>query len=176
MNVLRQREKGDEVRRLQALVRMHRHNVPTLLVSLVGMFLVGCATVGHVRTEGESGPLAWHVTDFKFTGELTDTWMYTFTLVLREREGRNITFTHWSSVRYAHGVGFASNDKTEGDSRLVFQPNQERRFPLSYGSSCSVSGECFIPETGWIWNITYTGTDAESNAVKAVIRMKLPEL
>ncbi len=155
---------------------MNRHNVPTLLVSLVGMFLVGCATVGKVRTEGESGPLAWHVTDFKLTGELTDTWMYTFTLVLREREGRNITFTHWSEVQYAGSVGFHSSDKTEADIRLVFQPHQERRFPLSYGGSCSVSGECFIPETGWIWIMTLTGTDGENNAVKAVIHMKLPEL
>ncbi len=155
---------------------MHRHNVPTLLVSLVGMFLVGCATVGKVRTEGESGPLAWHVTDFKLTGELTDTWMYTFTLILREREGRNITFTHSSTVLYAGSVGFASDAKTEADIHLAFQPHQERRFPMRYSASCAVPGECFIPETGWIWNITYTGTDAESNAVKAVIRMKLPEL
>ena len=176
MNVLRQREKGDEVRRLPALVRMNRHNVPTLLVSLVGLFLVGCATVGHVRTEGESGPLAWHVTDVKLTGEPTDTWIYTFTLVLREREGRDITFTHRSDVRYAGGIEFASTDKTEADIGLVFQPNQERRFPMGYSASCAVSGECFIPDTGWIWNITLTGTDAESNAVKAVIRMKLPEL
>ncbi|MGQ4810034.1 hypothetical protein NKDENANG_03479 [Candidatus Entotheonellaceae bacterium PAL068K] len=147
-----------------------------LLAVLFGVVVASCASVGF-RTQGETGPLAWQVTDPKVTRNPNEAdFVYTFTLVLREREGRSITFRHLSYIVYpGASVRTFADSKNEADILLVFQPHQERQLSMRYSGSCSES-PCAPAQTGWTWVYTLTGTDTEGNAVKSIINMSLSEL
>ena len=62
-------------------------------VALVwSLLLAGCTLFG-VRTSGVSGPVDWRTTDFEWHPEAFGEQVYTFTLLLRETQGRDLTFT-----------------------------------------------------------------------------------
>ena len=46
-----------------------------------------------MRTSGVSGPVDWRTTDFEWHPEAFGEQVYTFTLLLRETQGRDLTFT-----------------------------------------------------------------------------------
>ncbi len=149
--------------------------VRVVLALLLSVIVAGCATLG-VRTEGESGPLAWHLTDLKFIGTPGESTAYSYTLVLREREGRTVTFTHRSDIIYPPGGGETlSQSTTEYDISLVLQPHQEWRLPYILTVTCADPPECVSTGVGFAWTSIFTGTSAEGKPVKAVIRMQLPE-
>ncbi|HJY82617.1 MAG TPA: hypothetical protein VKK81_16230 [Candidatus Binatia bacterium] len=86
---------------------MKRFIFPLVMAVLLGVLIVGCASLG-VRTEGTSGPFAWHVTDLKsesaplLQGTSGDTsGTYSLTLVLKETQGIPLTFTYRKDTIYA---------------------------------------------------------------------------
>jgi hypothetical protein len=141
---------------------------------LLGMMIAGCASLG-VRTEGTSGPIAWHVTDLKSASVPRDApGTYSFTLVLKETQGTPITFTYRKDTIYASNITVLnSEDRT---INLRFRPHEERRFPLTFSWSCAGGiGDCRDPgSVAPMWTINLTGTDEKGNPVKAVINIKLP--
>src|SRR5713226_6358886 len=80
-----------------------------LILVPLGMLIAGCVPLG-TRTEGTSGPIAWHVTDLKTesVGDRTSPGdfrgAYSFTLVLKETQGIPITFTYRKDTIYASGL------------------------------------------------------------------------
>src|SRR5262245_58663809 len=82
---------------------MHRAS----LVAFLSMWIAGCVPF-HTTIEGTSGPLAWYVTDIQVTesdprqGEVQG--RYDCKLVLTERRGTPITFTHRTETIYVSGL------------------------------------------------------------------------
>jgi hypothetical protein len=149
-----------------------------LLTLILGAVLTGCASLG-VRTEGTSGPLAWHVTDLKSeavpglrgtTGDAHGT--YSFTLILQETHGMPLTFTYRKDTIYASSLTILQS--ADQAIHLRFRPHQERRFPLTFSWGCP-AGDCLqVENVAPRWAITLTGSDDKGNAVKAVIDIILP--
>lgn len=151
-----------------------------LFALLLGMVVTSCASLG-MRTEGVSGPIAWHATDFKIQavgeaagvlGRPTQQEVYAFTLVLQETQGTALTFTKMAyRVDSGPGIhpGFAER---VGQWRL--RPHGELRWPLWSTWSCA-STDCVNP--GFVvpaWHIVLTGTDNRGQEVRVVIDLKLP--
>jgi len=149
-----------------------------LLTLILGAVLTGCASLG-VSTEGTSGPLAWHVTELKsasvpgLRGTIGDTHgTYSFTLVLKETQGIPLTFTYRKDTIYASSVTVLK--AADEAINLRFRPHEERRFPLTFSWGCA-AGDCIqVEQVTPRWTITLTGTDAQGNAVQAVIKIHLP--
>src|SRR5881296_1406810 len=149
-----------------------------LLTLILGVILTGCASLG-VRTEGTSGPLAWHVTDLKAesvpglrgtTGDAHGT--YSFTLILKETQGIPITFTYRKDTIYASSLTILN--LADQAINLRFRPHQERRFPLTFSWGCP-AGDCLrVENVAPKWTINLTGTDDKGNAVQVVININLP--
>jgi hypothetical protein len=73
-----------------------RDMVGVLGVLWMTVVIGGCATLG-ARLEGVSGSIAWQATDLRVVErQVTETSreLYAFTLVLKETQGRGVTFTH----------------------------------------------------------------------------------
>jgi len=132
-----------------------------------------------VRTEGTSGPLAWHVTNLKSTsvpglrGTIGDVHgTYSFTLVLKETQGMPITFTYRKDTIYASSVTILKS--ADEAINLRFRSHEEHRFPLTFSWGCS-AGDCIqAANVTPRWTINLTGTDAQGHAVQAVIKIHLP--
>jgi len=148
-----------------------------LIFVLLGMLIAGCASLG-VRTEGTSGPIAWHVTDLRsesvpLRGTVGDArGTYSFTLVLKETQGIPITFTYRKDTIYASPITILHSADHAINLRL--RPHEERRFPLTFSWGCAAV-DCMQEENvAPRWTINLTGTDDKGNTVKAVINMNLP--
>jgi len=149
-----------------------------LLTLILGAVLTGCASLG-VRTEGTSGPIAWHVTDLKSElvpglrgtpGDARGT--YSFTLVLKETQGIRITFTYRKDTMYASSITILQSVDQAINLRL--RPHEERRFPLTFSWGCP-AGDCLqVENVAPRWTINLTGTDGKGNAVTVVININLP--
>ncbi len=142
------------------------------LAFMVAAFVASCATYG-TRTEGVSGPLAWHLTDLKLTQERTH-GVYAFTLVLKENQGKTLTFRHSHNRIISGDIGQLS--ESDQDISLRLQLHSIQHFPLTYTFQC-FGGDCTAHEFYNIaprWILTLTGEEADGTPVKAVIQMKLP--
>ena len=149
-----------------------------LIFVLLGMLIASCVPLG-TRTEGTSGPIAWHVTDLKSEsvlglrgtpGDARGT--YSFTLVLKETQGILITFTYRKDTIYASYITVLKSVDQAINLRL--RPHEERRFPLTFSWGCS-AGDCLqVENVAPRWTINLTGTDDKGNSVKAVININLP--
>jgi hypothetical protein len=145
---------------------------------LLGMLVAGCVPLG-TRTEGTSGPLAWYVTDLKSESApgRRDTpgdtrGSYSLTLILKETQGIPLRFTHRKDTIYAASLTVLK--AADEAINLRFRPHEERRFPLTFSWECA-AGDCLpVNNVAPRWTINLTGTDAQGNAVQAVIQMNLP--
>lgn len=139
-----------------------------LLTLILGTVLTSCASLG-VRTEGTSGPIAWHVTELKLED---DRGAYSFTLVLKETQGIPLTFTYRKDTIHAVDITFLQSfDQALG---LRLKPHEERRLPLSVSWGC-LAGNCFKPRNvSPRWTINLTGIDDQGNPIKAIINIALP--
>jgi hypothetical protein len=151
------------------------------LALLLGVSVAGCATLKS-GTEGASGPLSWYITDPKRTevtiqeGAVYPHGVYSFTLVLKEDQGKAVTFTHRKDRIFAAGM----TQLSPADHAIHFrlQSYEERRFPFTFSYECGVDHNCVATDLGSvapIWNITLTGTNDDGNPAKALIRIKLPD-
>jgi hypothetical protein len=145
-----------------------------LRLLFLGMMIAGCASLG-VRTEGTSGPIAWHVTDLKSAAGPRDVLgTYSFTLVLKETQGMPLTFTYRKDTISASNLTVLNSE--DQAINLRFRPHEERRFPLTFSWDCAGGmGDCIDPgSVAPRWTITLTGTDEKGTPVKAVINIALP--
>ncbi len=144
-----------------------------ILFCLLG--LSSCAAV--VKTEGTSGPIAWRATDFKagtrqIQGQSVDT--SEFTLVVRNVSDKAITLTRMDRIVYQPGM---TAGQSSFPGRWELAPGAERKFPLYSFRQCLSSEGCH-PTTGtqMLWQITFTGTDAQNRPVEARMDIAPPPL
>ena len=147
---------------------------PLLLMSLLVM---GCAST-PVHTDGVSGAVAWHATDFQLTKTTVQGQpgeQYAFTLVLSNRGGTGVTFTTLQRTVSAHKVRAASTERT-GHWRLP--SNGELRLPFSFTHYCSQAFDScrgpavFTPH----WHLVVTGADDRGQPVQVVIDLYAPPI
>jgi hypothetical protein len=72
----------------------------------LSVVISGCAALG-ARLEGVKDAIAWQATDLRVVQrQMTDTSqeLYAFTLVLKETQGRGVTFTHLEYTMTQPGV------------------------------------------------------------------------
>src|SRR5713226_5135099 len=131
-----------------------------LILVPLGMLIAGCVPLG-TRTEGTSGPIAWHVTDLKTesVGDRTSPGdfrgAYSFTLVLKETQGIPITFTYRKDTIYATDLTILRSADQAINLRL--RPHEERRFPLTFSGVSHLSNYGRNGMTGPIWRPLPTG-------------------
>ena len=149
---------------------MSLHRLMTVLLSLV---VVSCATIG-ARTNGTSGSVVWQAIDLHLAPPsfLEKRETYSFTLVLRETQGRAITFTQLNAkVHNAFGSFLVPWEKT---GRWQLAAHGELRFPLVSIRYCPYV-QCRRPDPlAPEWSLDLTGTDAQGQPVRLAIEVRLP--
>jgi hypothetical protein len=149
---------------------MHRAS----LVALLGMWITGCIPF-QTTIEGTSDQLAWYVTDLQVTESdprLGGESQYSCILVLTEKHGTPIMFTHRTDTIYATGLTVLRS--VDHAITLNFKPYEERRIPLTFTWEC-VHRPCLnLGSVAPIWTITLSGRDGQGNRMQAVIQMRLP--
>jgi hypothetical protein len=144
-----------------------------MLAFLLGTVVTTCAPIG-VRTEGVSGPVAWEATDLRLVKRKVDgtpMQLYAFTLVLKETQGRGITFTHIKR----HITSLEADIYTAEDSiDWQLRPHGELRRPCSYGiRAIGPAARDFRP-ISVAWIIILTGRDDQNRPVRISININLP--
>ena len=136
--------------------------------------LGGCAAA--VKTEGQSGPIAWRATDMgtvtrSIAGQAVDT--YEFTLVIKNVSDRTIVFTRMDRTVYQAGGGDPGRGSREGPWAL--RPGVERRFPLYTYTRCTSPRGC--EDRGGaqpLWQIVFTGVDDQDRPLESRFEVRLP--
>jgi hypothetical protein len=138
------------------------------------MWLAGCVP-GGVRTSGVSGPVDWRATDFVATTEAFGAQGYTFTLRLRETQGRELTFTRVDGVLYNATDSRPVHWQTTGQWRLPAQG--ELTIPLGSHRYCP-SAPCWDsgPSLEPLWRLTLRGTDQGGQPVRLVVDLRFPPI
>ena len=144
------------------------------LVLMWGLLLAGCTTLG-VRTSGVSGPVEWRTTDFEWHADGIGEQVYTFTLLLRDTQGRDITFTHLDAVLHNAAESLPAYWQRTGQWRLPAYGE----VPIPLGSrrscpydQCMYSGPGLVP----VWQLTLRGTDQGGQPVRLVLDMRFPAI
>jgi hypothetical protein len=136
-------------------------------VAVVVACLTGCA--GAVRTEGTSGPVAWHATNFalveKLVGPTQDQLAeaQTFDLIIKNISERTITFTECYRTVYTPG-------SEPGGRRVSVQwrlePGAEQKVPLFMYRYCRDARGCIdLGANQALWRMILTGQDEENRAI-----------
>lgn len=144
-----------------------------LVVAVVLVALSGCATLGP-RTSGVDGPIEWRAVDLKLDRkDQSSPWVYSFTLEVRDTQGRRVTFTEMTRQLYQPGTVAASG--TYRGSWTIPAGDVLRISPwssLRCGPGEATCSGTLVPTP--LWKITLTGTDAASREVRAIIDLRLP--
>jgi hypothetical protein len=127
-----------------------------------------------IQTKGESGPIAWEATDLRLvqrTVEGIPAQRYGFTLILKETQGRGITFTHAKYIITALEAELLTGERTV-DWEL--RPHGELRRPFSCGIKPGGATGRDFRLIGVAWTIILTGTDDQDAPVRVSININLP--
>ena len=145
------------------------------LALLGSLLLAGCTTPVGVRTSGVSGPVDWRTTDFEWHPEAFGEQVYTFTLLLRETQGRDVTFTQVAAVLYNATDSLPAHWQRTGQWRLP----AHGEVPIPLGSrrrcpyvKCWDSGPSLAP----VWHLTLSGTDQGGQPVRLVLDLRFPDI
>jgi hypothetical protein len=100
--------------------------------------------------------------------------VYSFTLVLKERQGTPLTFIHRKDTIAASNLTVLRSVDQAITWRL--RPYEARRIPLTFTWGCTGGlGDCINPgNVAPMWTITLTGSDGQGRPVQASIAIKLP--
>jgi hypothetical protein len=144
---------------------------------LMSLLIGGCAST-PVQTNGATGAVGWHATDFrvaKATVQGQPGERYTFRLVLSDRGRTGVTFTALQQTVSAHRVHTASTERT---GRWRLPPNGELRLPFAFTHYCSQAFDsCGGPATfAPHWHIVLTGADDRGQPVQVVIDLDAPPI
>ncbi|ETX05463.1 MAG: hypothetical protein ETSY2_22805 [Candidatus Entotheonella gemina] len=143
-----------------------------LLVFLIGGFW-GCAL--PVRTQGIAGPVTWTATAFDLHSGSTLAGAadrFSFTFVLHETQGLELTFTTITWEVWQNGVDLSNRQTRSGSWSLP--ANGMLWQPFVYRIFCPPADDC--PDIGPTtqWDITLEGTDAQGRAVHFAMQPELP--
>jgi predicted aspartyl protease len=129
------------------------------------------------RLEGVSGPIAWQATDMRVVErQVTETnrELYAFTLVLKETQGRGVTFTYLEYTMTQPGV-VPIGDTQRATIAWRLQPYGELRHPFSSYIYCAEPPCQKLGSQAPWWHIVLTGTDEQRQAVQVAIDLRLPQ-
>ena len=152
-----------------------QHQRRAIGLALLGsLLLAGCSTFG-TRTSGVSGPVEWRTADFEWHPEAFGEQVYTFMLLLRETQGRDVTFTQVAAVLYNATDSLPAHWQRTGQWRLP----AHGELPIPLGSrrrcpyaKCWDSGPVLTP----VWHLTLTGTDQGGQPVRLVMDLRFPDI
>jgi aspartyl protease family protein len=136
----------------------------------------GCAMLG-ARLEGVSGPIAWQATDMRVVErQVTETNrdLYAFTLVLKETQGRGVTFTYLEYTMTQPGV-VPIGDTQRATIAWRLHPYGELRHLFSSYIYCAEPPCRNLGSQAPWWHIVLTGTDEQRQAVQVAIDLRLPQ-
>ncbi len=140
----------------------------------VWVALSGCATY-QLQTDGQVNQVTWYVTDLDSGSDFGlrgDTERYSFTLVLKEIAGRDLTLKK-VTWRIAHdGVDLGGEETTFGSWSLPAHGVLGQ--PFVYRIYCPPSTLC--PDVGGTmqWDIAFEGHDAQDQPVHIALQTTLP--
>jgi hypothetical protein len=98
---------------------------------------------------------------------------YSFTLVLKERQGTPITFTYRQDTIYASGVTVLRS--ADQAINLTLRAYGERRIPQTFSWDCP-AGDCpQLRSVAPAYIINLTGSDDNGKPVQVVIKIRLPD-
>jgi predicted aspartyl protease len=150
--------------------------VDVLRVLWMTAVISGCAELG-ARLDGVSGPMAWQATDLRVVErQVTETSreLYAFTLVLKETQGRGVTFTHLEYTMTQPGL-IPIGDTQRATIAWRLHPHGELRHPFYSYIYCSETPcQNWGPQAPW-WHIVLTGTDEQHQSVRVAIDLRLPQ-
>ena len=147
-----------------------------MLLRLVALLLLlgGCASLG-VRTEGTSGPIAWHVENIAVVTREIQGKPYdgqTFTVVLKNMSDRTLTFTKYDETRYAPGMNPLIRNYS---GEWVLRPGQDWRLDRFSFIACSYGGGCLDSGASHtLSRFIFTGRDDQGRSVEAKLDITLP--
>lgn len=156
------------------LKKERRQSVMTrLLISLfIGLFLAGCTSI-EIRTEGQTQSLRWQATDIRnYTIALEKREIYEYTLVLQNMRGAPVTFTDLQGQLRNNPTSRLFTMEEVGNWKLP--ANGELRIPLSTYRYCHVVNCDDWGDLSPIGHLELIGTDAQGQAVREVIQLRLP--
>ncbi len=148
------------------------------VVVLLSVILAGCASVGF-RTEGVSGPVAWHATDLRVVpytpaqdSEGSVRERYEWTVVLQETQGTGITFTHSAWSIYEPGLSTPVSAENTGQWQL--QPHGEIRWPVSWYLYCRETSCPNFWGLSPVYTLDLTGINDRGQPVHVAVNLRLP--
>jgi len=134
---------------------------------LLGLLLASCASFGG-RSSGVAGPIAWRVDEAKTSGTSFNT-VYSFVLVLTERDGAPVTFWRIEKSIWSAGVsGAMGNDYGSWE----LPAHGELRLPMGARLSCW-STACSRP-TPPRWSVVLWGRDQSGKELSLPMEIALP--
>ena len=147
--------------------------IPFGINTLLIMWLIsGCAAT-KIQTAGLTPTLQWRATDFRhYMVELENRQIYRYSLVLEDTQGQAITFTHlsayiWNSPQSRQVTWQRSGTWVLPAHGTIDIPLGSYRYCLAI--NCKEWGS-FTP----IWHLTLSGTTAQGDPIREVIKMHLP--
>ena len=138
------------------------------------LLLAGCSSLG-VRTEGTSGPIAWHVQDIAVVTRENQGRPYTgqtFTVVLKNVSDRTITFRKYDETRYAPGINPLMRGYT---GAWTLGPGQEWKIDRFNTVTCNYGGGCVGGGSSqMLGRFVFTGEDDQGRPVEVTLDLTLP--
>ncbi len=143
-------------------------------MALLVLSLSGCAG-RHTGLAGDSGPVRWQVTDVRFVERViegTPRDLYTFTLVLDETQGQDVTFTQVVSV-LTHP--YLPTTPQEVAVQWQLRPRGTLRQPFFFPWCSTAACKHAAALAPLKYTMALLGTDARGRPVRVTIRTTLPE-
>lgn len=143
-----------------------------LLIFFIG-WLSGCAL--PVRTQGTAGPVTWTASAFELSSGCAlagATDRFSFTFVLQETQGLELTFNTITWEVWQNGVDLSNRQTRTGSWLLPAHGTLQQ--PFVYRIFCPPGDDC--PDVGPTtqWDITFEGTDAKGRTVRIAVQPELP--
>lgn len=143
-----------------------------LLLVVISLYvLAGCVTTDTVL-KGDSDAVEWEINDLYTTQRNfggSSRYQYAFTLVLKEKKGKTITFNEYNAQYYEPYSNFSNHGKRTIDLKL--KPYGRIRLPC--GFSYYGDAETFFSFAP-IYNATFYGYDDLDNKIQVIVKTRLP--
>jgi hypothetical protein len=126
-----------------------------------------------MRTQGETPGIRWLTQDYRhYTLAVEEREVYTYTLVLEEMEGREVTFTKLQAR--IRNNPHSRDVEWEKTGRWHLAARGTLAIDLGSWRDC-IYANCrdwgpFAP----VWHLSLTGQDVQGQPVQQIIKMRLP--
>jgi hypothetical protein len=151
---------------------------PAALFLTLHLILAGCASQRVIAQKGESGPIAWEVTDIRQSLEEQGNrmrWNYTF--VLRNTGSATVNFDQMTVVSTPLGAGNFSGGHSTQRYVQTLKPGAEIREARSFSHGCNQNCDPQwvrqMLRAGVMQSVELRGRDDAGRTVTAVVRFRL---